>query len=105
MIVGTERLCLLVQEDLVKMRRASSEILATQRMLETRVANVKRDGVSSYGCVQSPGLGLVCCGQLSRSAVGAGLGSGCSVVAAANDLCSWLVQQRASCRLCCRTAG
>ena len=39
-----------MQEDLVKMRRASSEVLATQRMLEIRVANAKRDGVSSYGC-------------------------------------------------------
>eukprot|EP00891_Asterochloris_glomerata_P004450 jgi/Astpho2/4450/Aster-00060 len=37
-----------MQEDLVKMRRASSEVLATQRMLETRVANAKRDGDSWY---------------------------------------------------------
>ncbi len=54
----TERLCLLVQEDLVKMRRASSEVLATQRMLETRVANAKRDGVSSHGYVQFLKLAL-----------------------------------------------
>ena len=58
LVVGTERLCLLVQEDLVKMRRASSEVLATQRMLETRVANAKREGVSSHGCLQLSRLGL-----------------------------------------------
>ena len=44
------------------MRRASSEVLATQRMLETRVANAKRDGVSSHGCgfqLSRLGLGLL----------------------------------------------
>ena len=46
-----------MQQDLTKMRGASREVRATQRMLETRVADAKRDGVSNSwheGAVKTP---------------------------------------------------